>query len=79
MVADLRPASFPEGTREIRIVNNLKVYWDAISNRIRHRRRRDVRVAQVPLARRRWILLAIPQRNRLKPASDTIYLIRNEA
>ena len=49
MVADLT-GKIPAGTRRIRIVNNLKIYWDAI--RIDQTTdMQDVRVAQVPLAK----------------------------
>jgi len=51
MVADLT-GKLPSGTRRIRIVNNLKIYWDAI--RIDQTPdMNEMRVAQVPLARRR--------------------------
>ena len=71
MVADLT-GKLPEGTRRIRIVNNLKVYWDAI--RIDQTPEvRDVRVAQVPLAKAALDFVGYPRETRLKPASDTIY------
>jgi len=71
MVADLT-GKLPEGTRRIRIVNNLKVYWDAI--RIDQTpETRDVRVAQVPLAKAALDFVGYPREIRLKPASDTIY------
>ncbi len=71
MVADLT-GKLPAGTRRIRIVNNLKVYWDAI--RIDQTPdAREVRVAQVPLAEAALDFVGYPRETRLKPASDTIY------
>ncbi len=71
MVADLT-GKLPKGTRRIRIVNNLKIYWDAI--RIDQTPDvRDVRVAQVPLAKAALDFVGYPRETRLKPASDTIY------
>src|SRR5882762_971697 len=71
MVADLT-GKLPAGTRRIRIVNNLKIYWDAI--RIDQTPdAQDVRVAQVPLAKAALDFVGYPREIRLKPASDTIY------
>ena len=71
MVADLT-GKLPAGTRRIRIVNNLKIYWDAI--RIDQTPDvQDVRVAQVPLAKAALDFVGYPRETRLKPASDTIY------
>ncbi len=71
MIADLT-GKLPAGTRRIRIVNNLKIYWDAI--RIDQTpETRDVRVAQVPLAKAALGFVGYPREVRLKPASDTIY------
>jgi Tfp pilus assembly protein PilF len=71
MVADLT-GKLPVGTRWIRIVNNLKIYWDAI--RIDQTPDApDVRVAQVPLAKAALDFVGYPRETRLKPASDTIY------
>ena len=71
MVADLT-GKLPAGTRRIRIVNNLKIYWDAI--RIdQSPDAPDVRVAQVPLAKAALDFVGYPREIRLKPASDTIY------
>jgi len=71
MVADLT-GKLPAGTRRIRIVNNLKIYWDAI--RIdQSADAPDVRVAQVPLAKAALDFVGYPREIRLKPASDTIY------
>jgi Tfp pilus assembly protein PilF len=71
MVADLT-GKLPSSTRRIRIVNNLKIYWDAI--RIDQTPDApDVRVAQVPLAKAALDFVGYPREIRLKPASDTIY------
>jgi len=71
MVADLT-GNLPAGTRRIRIVNNLKVYWDAI--RIDQTPGApDMRVAQVPLARAALDFVGYPRETRLQPASDTVY------
>jgi tetratricopeptide (TPR) repeat protein len=71
MVADLT-GKLPPGTRRIRIVNNLKIYWDAI--RIDQTpEQQDVRVAEVPLADAALAFLGYPREIRLTPASDTVY------
>ncbi|HUE54673.1 MAG TPA: FG-GAP-like repeat-containing protein [Candidatus Udaeobacter sp.] len=71
MVADLTD-KLPAGTRRIRIVNNLKIYWDAI--RIDQTRdAQEARVAEVPLAKAALDYLGYPQEIRLQPASDTTY------
>src|SRR5713101_4662630 len=71
MVAELT-GRLPAGTRRIRIVNNLKIYWDAI--RIDQTPDvQEVRVAQVPLAKAALDFVGYPREIRLKPASDTIY------
>jgi len=71
MVTDLTGKLAP-GTRRIRIVNNLKIYWDAI--RIDQTPdQRDVRVAEVPLADAALEYLGFPREIRLTPASDTTY------
>jgi Tfp pilus assembly protein PilF len=71
MVADLTGKLLP-GTRRIRIVNNLKIYWDAI--RIDQTpNQSDVRVAEVPLASAALDFLGYPREIRLTPASDTTY------
>jgi Tfp pilus assembly protein PilF len=71
MVADLT-GKLPEGTRRIRIANNLKIYWDAI--RIDQTpEQHDVRVAEVPLADAALDFLGYPREIRLTPASDTTY------
>jgi Tfp pilus assembly protein PilF len=71
MVADLT-GKLPAGTRRIRIVNNLKIYWDAI--RIDQTPDQpEVRVAEVPLAGAALDFLGYPREIRLTPASDTTY------
>jgi hypothetical protein len=71
MVADLS-GKVPAGTRRIRVVNNLKIYWDAI--RIDQTPDpEDVRVAQVPLAAAALDFVGYPRETRLTLASDTVY------
>src|SRR6201998_3538947 len=71
MTADLT-GKLPVGTRRIRIVNNLKIYWDAI--RIDQTPdEQEVRVAEVPLANANLSFLCYPREIRLTPASDTVY------
>ena len=71
MVTDLT-GKLPPGTRRVRIVNNLKIYWDAI--RIDQTPdAREVRVSEVPLAKASLDYLGYPREIRLTPASDTTY------
>jgi tetratricopeptide (TPR) repeat protein len=71
MVADLT-GKIPAGTRRIRIVNNLKIYWDAI--RIDQTAEvKSVEVHEVPLANASLEFLGFPREIRLHPASDTVY------
>lgn len=71
MIADLS-GKLPPGTRRIRIVTNLKIYWDAI--RIDQTTdAKDVRVSEVPLAKAALDFLGYPREIRLQPASDTTY------
>jgi tetratricopeptide (TPR) repeat protein len=71
MVADLT-GKIPAGTRKIRIVNNLKIYWDAI--RIDQTLDvKQVQVHEVPLAQASLEFLGYPRELRLHPASDTVY------
>lgn len=71
MVADLT-GKIPAGTKRIRIVTNLKIYWDAI--RIDQTGdARDARVQEVPLADASLAFLGYPKEIRLTPASDTTY------
>jgi tetratricopeptide (TPR) repeat protein len=71
MVAELS-GKIPSGTRRIRIVTNLKVYWDCV--RIDQTPEfHDVRVNEVPLASAVLAYLGYPREIRLKPASDTFY------
>ena len=71
MVTDLT-GKVPAGTRRIRIVSNLKIYWD----RVRLDQtppQADVRVSEVPLATAELAFLGYPKEIRLHPASDTVY------
>jgi Flp pilus assembly protein TadD len=71
MVTDLT-GKLPAGTRRIRIVSNLKIYWDRI--RIDQTPdKKDVRVSEVPLATAELAYLGFPKEIRLHPASDTMY------
>jgi tetratricopeptide (TPR) repeat protein len=71
MVADLS-GKIPPGTKRIRIVTNLKIYWDSI--RIDQTpERHDIRVTEVPLATAELAYLGYPREIRLNPASDTVY------
>ena len=71
MIADLT-GKIPAGTRHIRIVNNLKIYWDAI--RIDQTpEQRGVHLTEVPLANASLDFLGFPKEIRLAPASDTTY------
>jgi tetratricopeptide (TPR) repeat protein len=71
MVADLS-GRIPAGTRRIRIVTNLKIYWDAV--RIDQTpEMKSVRVSEAPLAKADLEFLGYPREIRLHPASDTIY------
>jgi tetratricopeptide (TPR) repeat protein len=71
MVTELT-GKIPAGTRRIRIVSNLKIYWDAI--RIDQTPdEREVRTTDVPLANAALEFLGYPREIRLTPASDTVY------
>ncbi len=71
MVTDLS-GKLPAGTRRIRIVSNLKIYWDRV--RIDQTPdQKDTRVSEVPLATAELAYLGFPKETRLHPASDTIY------
>jgi hypothetical protein len=71
MVAELT-RKLPAGTRRIRVVTNLKIYWDAM--RIDQTGdARDARVQNVPLANASLAFLGYPKETRLTPASDTKY------
>lgn len=86
MVADLS-GKLPPGTRRIRIVTNLKIYWDAIrvdqtpdAKDIRNGAgpetragALEVRTSEVPLAKATLAFLGYPREIRLTPASDTTY------
>jgi len=71
MVTDLT-GKIPVGTRRIRIVSNLNIYWDRV--RIDQTpEQKDVRVSEVPLASAELAYLGYPKEIRLQPASDTMY------
>jgi tetratricopeptide (TPR) repeat protein len=71
MTTDLT-GKLPPGTRRIRIVNNLKIYWDAV--RIDQTPdAKDIHVSEVPLAKAALDFLGYPREIRLTPASDTTY------
>jgi len=71
MVTDLT-GKLPSGTRRIRIVTNLKIYWDRV--RIDQTPDgQDVRASEVPLATAELAFLGYPKEIRLHPASDTTY------
>ena len=71
MIADLT-GRIPTGTRRIRIVDNLKIYWDAI--RIDQTPEQEsTRVTEVPLEHAWLDFLGFPKEIRLHPQSDTVY------
>jgi Flp pilus assembly protein TadD len=77
MVADLT-GRLPPGTRHIRIVSNLKIYWDAI--RIDQTPdAKKIHSAEVPLAKASLEFLGYPREIRLTPASDTTYSFANRS
>jgi hypothetical protein len=77
MVTDLT-GKLPAGTRRIRIVSNLKIYWDAI--RIDQTPdAREIHTAEVPLAKASLEFLGYPREIRLTPASDTVYSFANRS
>jgi Tfp pilus assembly protein PilF len=71
IVTDLT-GKLPSGARRIRIVTNLKIYWDRV--RIDQTpERSDTRVSEVPLATADLAFLGYPKELRLHPASDMTY------
>jgi len=77
MVADLT-GKIPPGTRRIRIVSNLKIYWDAV--RIDQTLPVEgIQVHEVPLASASLAYLGYPKEIRLHPASDTMYSYRRRS
>ena len=71
MVTDLS-GKVPAGTRRIRIVSNLKIYWDRV--RIDQTPEvKNVQVSEVPLATAELAFLGYPKEIRLNPSSDTVY------
>jgi len=77
MVTNLT-GKLPPGTRRIRIVTNLKIYWDAI--RIDQTSEvREIHTSEVPLAKASLAFLGYPREIRLTPASDTTYSFTNRS
>ena len=77
MVTDLTGKLEP-GTRRIRIVTNLKIYWDAI--RIDQTSDvREIHTSEIPLAKASLAFLGYPREIRLHPASDTTYSFTNRS
>jgi tetratricopeptide (TPR) repeat protein len=77
MVTDLT-GKLPPGARRIRIVTNLKIYWDAI--RIDQTpNAKEIRASEVPLAKASLEFLGYPREIRLTPASDTMYSFTNRS
>jgi hypothetical protein len=75
MVADLT-GKLPLGTRRIRIVTNLKIYWDQI--RIDSTpEKQQFRLSQVPLSGATLDFLGYPKEIRGIPPSDTWYSFRS--
>jgi tetratricopeptide (TPR) repeat protein len=75
MVADLT-GKLPASTRRIRIVNNLKIYWDDVridQTPAPQSSANAAHVTEVPLADAALAFLGFPQETRLTPASDTLY------
>jgi hypothetical protein len=71
MVVNLTGKLSP-GTRRIRIVNNLKIYWDAI--RIDQTpNQTNIRVHEIPLAKASLEFFGYPREIRLQPPSDILY------
>ena len=71
MIADLT-GKIPAGSRRIRIVDNLKIYWDAIKID-QTPEQKSARVTEVPLAHAALDFLGFPKEIRMTPASDTVY------
>src|SRR5215831_20495873 len=68
----------PVGTRRIRIVSNLKIYWDAV--RIDQTPPVEgIRTEEVPLATASLAYLGYPKEIRRHPASDTVYSYRHRS
>jgi hypothetical protein len=71
IIADSR-SKLPADTRRIRIVDNLKIFWDTI--RIDQTpEQRSAHITEVPLASASLDFLGFPKEVRLEPASDTVY------
>jgi Flp pilus assembly protein TadD len=79
MVAELS-GKLHAGMRRIRIVTNLKIYWDAIRIDQTPEQEADaVRLSEVPMARATLDFLGYPREIRLQPASDTTYSYRQRS
>jgi len=71
MVTDLT-GKVPPGTRRIRLVTNLKIYWDSV--RLDQTPEvKDILLNEVPLAIAELAFIGYPKEIRLHPASDTVY------
>jgi tetratricopeptide (TPR) repeat protein len=71
MVTDLT-GKVPPGTRRIRLVTNLKIYWDSV--RLDQTPEvKDIHLNEVPLATAELAFIGYPKEIRLHPASDTVY------
>jgi len=77
MVADLT-GKLPSGAHRIRIVTNLKIYWDRV-RLDQTPETNDVRISEVPLATAELAFLGYPREIRLHPASDTVYSYRHRS
>ncbi|HYL62608.1 MAG TPA: FG-GAP-like repeat-containing protein [Candidatus Methylomirabilis sp.] len=77
MIANLT-GKLPAGTRRIRIVTNLKIYWDAI--RIDQTSdTKEIRTEEVPLTKASLEFVGYPREIRLTPVSDTAYSFANRS
>jgi hypothetical protein len=77
MITDLT-GKLPPGTRRIRIVTDLKIYWDAI--RIDQTPEvQEIHTSEVPLAKASLEFLGYPREIRLTPASDMTYSFTNRS
>jgi hypothetical protein len=72
MVADLT-GRLPVGTRRIRIVTNLKIYWDQILIDVTSDNE-SYHLTEVPLAEAKLQFLGYPREKRGRPASDISYI-----
>lgn len=77
MVVDLT-GKLPHGTRRIRIVTNLKIYWDQILIDTTPKQQ-PYRVNEIPLASAALDFFGYPREIRLNPASDMTYSFTNRS